>query len=460
MLNTLFINVQIWQDELYTLDKFVLVPLTTTIGDYHTTNNHIIFNLISNIYLRIIGIDRLDILLEHPVIIRVVPYIFTILSVWAFYTCAKKFQKQPYAIVSTGIFTTSLQLYTFGTQIRGYSLDILLSILLLYLLFLYHKDEQRKWLPLVTITGFLLLVNLPSTLYYFLSLIILIFLFRKRIGPGVARRLLFALCTAFILFAVFFATKSSQLAQNSMLFNNDNALFHSIKQPFTVIYRFIDWRFILVIPVIYFFFNKKFAGRLKISILTTGLLTLPFVLFMFHNLPIILRIWLILLPAFCFWFADWWMPVLDKRQQWILPFILFLHICLGLSLIFLRSQTYARNAQSIASTDLRWQYQLFNYNPRDVYKKALEKRNGGNLRISVDEYWVYGMLFYVRNENLLPPDSAYLHRDSLFLISQDANCFARLNIPLNTVIDSAKDNSSQFYKWYLIFNPTTSKKND
>jgi hypothetical protein len=452
IVNTIFINVQIWQDELYTLDKFVLVPVSTTITDYHTTNNHIVFNLICSLYLKVIGIHQLEILLEHPRIIRIIPYIFAILSIWAFYRCARTIQTQPYAIISTGIFTSFLQLYTFGTQIRGYSLDILLSIFLLHFIFLFYHDQRKKWLYLIVLTGFLLLVNLPSTIYYFISLIILIFIFRKRISARIAYRLLLALCTAFLFFAVFFALKSSQLVENSMLFDHRNSIFDLIKHPFAVIYRFIDWRFILIFPIIAVFFNRSLLRRTKISILLTGLFALPFVLFLLHNLPIILRIWLILIPAFCLWFADWWMPVFEDRKRLILPFVLMLQLCLAFSLVFLRPESLADNAKSIASTDLRWQYQLFNYNPRDVAQKAREIKKEAAVRVCLDEHWLYGMLYYLKDEELLPTDSIHLYKGNIFLISQYADDLKRMSIPLSSVIDSGKDNSSYFYKWYLIKN--------
>src|ERR1700733_8756601 len=50
--NLFFINNELWQDELYTLDHFVLVPISTTLSDYHSSNNHFVFNLIANIYLK------------------------------------------------------------------------------------------------------------------------------------------------------------------------------------------------------------------------------------------------------------------------------------------------------------------------------------------------------------------------------------------------------------------------
>ena len=40
------LNNEMWNDEIYTLLHFVLVPLQTTLFDYHVPNNHIFFSLL------------------------------------------------------------------------------------------------------------------------------------------------------------------------------------------------------------------------------------------------------------------------------------------------------------------------------------------------------------------------------------------------------------------------------
>ncbi|MFK7775093.1 MAG: hypothetical protein AB8F94_23330 [Saprospiraceae bacterium] len=45
------LNLDFWNDEIYTLKHFIFAPIATTLSDYHVPNNHIFFNLINNIYL-------------------------------------------------------------------------------------------------------------------------------------------------------------------------------------------------------------------------------------------------------------------------------------------------------------------------------------------------------------------------------------------------------------------------
>jgi hypothetical protein len=54
-----FVNVDFWNDEIYTLKAFTFVPLHTTLTDYHAPNNHVFLNLVDNLYLRLLGINTL-----------------------------------------------------------------------------------------------------------------------------------------------------------------------------------------------------------------------------------------------------------------------------------------------------------------------------------------------------------------------------------------------------------------
>ena len=43
MVQSILLNNDFWNDELYTLDKFTFVPISQTLWDYHVPNNHIFF---------------------------------------------------------------------------------------------------------------------------------------------------------------------------------------------------------------------------------------------------------------------------------------------------------------------------------------------------------------------------------------------------------------------------------
>jgi len=67
--NNIFLD--FWCDEFYSLKHFQAVPISKTLTDYHDVNNHIFFNLLCNIYLKITGQNDLIPILFHPERLRV-----------------------------------------------------------------------------------------------------------------------------------------------------------------------------------------------------------------------------------------------------------------------------------------------------------------------------------------------------------------------------------------------------
>ena len=65
------LNNDLWNDEIYTLEKFTLVHIfKTTITDYHVPNNHILYNIFNHFYLKLAGIKTLKQAMEHAWVLR------------------------------------------------------------------------------------------------------------------------------------------------------------------------------------------------------------------------------------------------------------------------------------------------------------------------------------------------------------------------------------------------------
>lgn len=165
LFNLTFINNELWQDELYTLDNFVLVPVSKTLTDYHSTNNHLIFSLLSNIYLKIAGISNLHTLMESPWIIRLLPYCITLLTIPCFYFLTRRIFGSLFSAIATLLLATSLETYSFGTLVRGYSLEILLSTLLLLWILRYQQTSDKRLLLPIALVSAAGLLNLPPAIY-------------------------------------------------------------------------------------------------------------------------------------------------------------------------------------------------------------------------------------------------------------------------------------------------------
>ncbi len=163
-----FINDDLWNDEIYTLQHFVLVPISITLTDYHVPNNHVFFSLICNAYLKLIGVKSLATLMAKPFILRTINLIFTGLSIYFFIKIAKLIAAKTNAnsLIFWILFTyfTALPFYSFQFQLRGYSLLMCLNTAVLY--FLLAFIQRQNWLNFMAIItiGALTIFTVPSNL--------------------------------------------------------------------------------------------------------------------------------------------------------------------------------------------------------------------------------------------------------------------------------------------------------
>ncbi len=463
---TFYLYNDLWQDEIYTLDNFVLVPLSQTISDYHSTNNHIIFNLFANFYLQVLHINRIETLLNNPYIIRLLPFSFSLFGLLIFYLSFKKLYGSLYAILTTSIYLSSIQFYTFACQVRGYSMDLLFVIILLNSIFLYKKNQEIKYLSFIIVSGTLLLINLPSTIYFFLTLILLIFyaflksIYKwdwKQIMQLYLFMLLLSLILSLVLFLVFYYFKIQQLKQNVLFLNAGNSISNLIRQPISVYYRLFDWRILLLIAsILVLYFNSK-KTFFSVSFFLIGLITIPFLFYSIHNPVIILRIWIILLPVICILITQFCLPLLNYKI-WFFPFIILLIFFTSIiNMVVFKRQSLELNKVSHASLDLKYQYHLFNFNANSIKEKARQMAKKHEAEIVLYDHSQSGINYYFKNDHILTNNTLDNATKKVILISDKTNIFNDPLLKNYHVIDSGKENLSQFFKWYYLERKITIK---
>lgn len=168
------LNLDFWNDELYTLNHFTFTSLQTTVTDYHVPNNHILFNLINNIYLKLIQVNTLHELMDAPVLLRVLPLVYTGLTLFFVYLIANRHVNRTVACVSVAILITTLPYFLFSLQIRGYGLSALFLVILFYYLLCNQKEISLKSLIGISVSAVALSYTVPSNLYYLLSIIVVL----------------------------------------------------------------------------------------------------------------------------------------------------------------------------------------------------------------------------------------------------------------------------------------------
>jgi hypothetical protein len=153
------------------LDKFTFVPIAQTLSDYHVPNNHVLFNLINNIYLKIIGVDSLNNLLESPWKLRILPLIYSFFTLAFTYKIGIKFFSKNVGIIAAAALITAIPFFSYSLQIRGYGLSTLFLTAIIYYSFSYVKTKSSRHLAVISIYTSLLFYTIPSNIYYLACLL-------------------------------------------------------------------------------------------------------------------------------------------------------------------------------------------------------------------------------------------------------------------------------------------------
>ncbi len=163
------VGLDLWNDELYTLDKFTLVPIRTVLYDYHVPNNHILYNLFNHFVLNLFDVFNLNSLLSDPWILRVVSGVYSTISVVAIFFIAKEKWDKRTAILTVVFLLSSWPFMNYAFQIRGYALSSCLLSLLVLVLYRFDRSNLKYLLfASIVALSFALIVTVPLNLYVLL----------------------------------------------------------------------------------------------------------------------------------------------------------------------------------------------------------------------------------------------------------------------------------------------------
>ncbi len=159
----------LWGDELISLKDYALVDLASTVTTYPDPNNHILFNLLNNVALDLLGIGDLSQAMSH------VPFLRWLQWVVAAGTCAYvallggKFFSRRVGILSLVFLVTCLPFLNFTMQLRGYCLSMLFAAAMVF--HSWSAEQRRSWwhLGFTSLATFGLLYTIPSNAYFALS---------------------------------------------------------------------------------------------------------------------------------------------------------------------------------------------------------------------------------------------------------------------------------------------------
>ncbi len=164
-----FLFLDFWNDEIYSLKYFVFNSYAAIVTDYHVPNNHILFNLLSRLYLRAIGEEGLFALMDHPWKLRLLPLGYALLTLWLTYESGRRLAHPVLGLLAAVVLATTLPYLNFALQIRGYGLSALWLMLLSYACLSYQQKPGFRYLPMAAVSSGLALYTLPSNLYVLLG---------------------------------------------------------------------------------------------------------------------------------------------------------------------------------------------------------------------------------------------------------------------------------------------------
>ncbi|MFH1060026.1 MAG: hypothetical protein V1797_15290 [Pseudomonadota bacterium] len=153
-----------WYDEVVSLREFILAPIWQPLTQYPYPNNHVFFSLLANLFLKGLGLDQPNHLLLHPYLLRGLPLGLTLLALALGFRALRERLGPAVAFLWTTLLATTLPVAAFASQARGYSLGLLLTVVLAVLC-LPHRDGGRVRVWPAALACALLLYTLPSNLY-------------------------------------------------------------------------------------------------------------------------------------------------------------------------------------------------------------------------------------------------------------------------------------------------------
>jgi hypothetical protein len=191
---------ELWNDELYSFLFFQRVPMLQTVTDYHETNNHVLYNLIQNLWIRITGNSELSWYLERPWLLRVPTFIYSLVSCVTLGSGLLRRYGPGIAVLGLTLLLTSIPYFNFAMQGRAYGLLIMVGTLQLFGFLSYQERGGARRLWVQAVWAFMLFYAHPAGLYLGIGWILatLICFSRNLQRPDMSRQRAYYACGAWI----------------------------------------------------------------------------------------------------------------------------------------------------------------------------------------------------------------------------------------------------------------------
>ena len=129
------LNRDFFYDEIYSCFHYIFVPLKQTVWVYKDLNNHVLFSLICNLWMRLFAANAdLGWLMDRPWVLRIPTLMFSGVTIYYLYRIGKEYFNKRIGLYAIILLMTTVPYYYYVTQIRGYSLSVMFVTMLIYYL--------------------------------------------------------------------------------------------------------------------------------------------------------------------------------------------------------------------------------------------------------------------------------------------------------------------------------------
>ncbi len=376
------INVDFWYDEVVTLKNFVFTSIGTTLSDYHIPNNHLFHNLINNIYLKALGVQNLFALMDSPYKIRLLHFFYTLVAIGFVYLIGLKFFNREIAWFSLMIFVTSIPLYNFALQIRGYILSVMFAVMLVYFIFAYETKPTPGKLFGIGIIVTLLLYTIPLNLYLILAFGIMYLIkflqkHKKEYLYMMVAMVAGTIIAVILYIPVWKGLVGNKFVESQGLFNTE-ILFEVFPK---VIAYFVSGKYLIIALILIGlivnykgikFWKEKFAKLIENSKVLLCVFILPFIFSFVRGDRAFDRIFFNLLPIFSIglgvlvYFALLHKKLENKKVYIIPGIIVYSYVVFAMQLGSVDSMIKEDIVKGRRTQSLYYYYYLSDYKPRKL----------------------------------------------------------------------------------------------
>lgn len=466
------LNLDFWNDELYTLKEFTLVPLEKTIFDYHVPNNHIFYNLLNNLYLKLIGVDSLGYLLERPYVLRIIPFIYGLLSLFLTYDLSNRLFNSRIAFIACLLLITTVPHYFFTLQIRGYGLSTLLLLIIVRLTLSYMQFTKVKYLVMIALCTSLLFYTIPSNIYGIATLLIVFagsgFIYaigtRRKGGESKHQKLL-AIKSLFLFSSILSGVILTLLLYSPIfedVFFNEyvvgGAFFDSSRLHYyfsEVLSTMLSNRWLIVFSLLFLIYQWIEDRKVVFStVLILALCLIPLFFPFLRGDKTPLRVFTIFTPYFSILFAaslySFLNTIRKKRTDGYLfsLVVIAVYALITFTIELNKAESYVLSdiKSGGRSQDLYHQYYSFHYTPLlsvNSFKSIYEKEN---LPVIIDGCEPHGVTHYLSKYNIPHTnmyfdehalDDALSKSDSIYLVTNHPNSYDRFKEFKVTLMNSS-----------------------